>query len=151
MRQSSKTRLTFGLLAYLLSAGAVVLLLILTGGAPWVRMALAIGALVMTLAFMTTYHLGTRGAWRRSDIGVHLMVFGLANGIILAFVVLAFLGALPMAVLPYFSALTYLTVGWLFGWRTVIMDGYLRGGPDEPDSEDVDDSEDYRNGYPPRA
>lgn len=144
MRQSSKTRLSIGFLAYLLTAAAVVALLMFTDEAKWIRLALAAGALAMTLAFMLTYHLGTRGGWRRSDIGVHLMVFGATNGAVLAFVVLAFLGVLPVAVMPYISALTYLTVGWLFGWRTVIMDGYLRGGsaPHSRKHEDPDGSTD---------
>ena len=128
MRHSSKARLLVGFLAYLLTcAGVVTALALLPADARWVRLVLAVAAFVAALLFMVSYHVGSRGAWRRSDIGVHLMTFGLTNAIVMAFVVLAFLGWIPAIVLPFFSALTYLTVAGLFAWRTVIMVGYQRG------------------------
>jgi hypothetical protein len=152
MKQSSRTRLSIGFLCYLISCAVVIGVMIAWPEARLVRMALAGGALILTLAFMLTYHIGTRGDWRKSDIGVHLMVFGLTNAIVLTLVVISFLGWLPIWLGPAISAATYLTIGWLFGWRTVIMDGYLHAGPPTaPDPEPDEDADDYRNGYPPHA
>ena len=54
------------------------------------------------------------------------MTFALTNAIVLSYVLLAFLGWIPLSVLPFLSALTYWTLAWLFGWRTTLMLGYLR-------------------------
>ena len=132
VKRSSKVRLLVGFLAYLLTSAAVVVLM---AGWPddvsWLRVTLAAVAFIASLTFMAAYHFGTSGDWRRSDIGVNLMIFGLTNAIVIGFVVAAFLGRIPAAVFPYFSALTYLTVAWLEIWRTVIMTGYLRRGGDD--------------------
>jgi hypothetical protein len=125
---ASKVRLIVGFLLYLASCTGVVGLMLVLPENRWVRATLVGVALLATVLFMVSYHVGTRGYWRRSDIGVHLMTFALADAIVLAYVAAAFLGWIPLAVLPYLSALTYLTIAWLFGWRTVIMRGYLRGG-----------------------
>ena len=131
VRRSSKTRLLVGFLSYLLTCAAVVVLLVVLPDGRWVRVCLAGVAFVASLTFMTAYHFGTAGGWRRSDIGVNLMVFGLTNAIVTGFVVATFLGWIPVVILPFFSALTYLTVAWLEIWRTVIMTGYLRRGGDD--------------------
>ena len=127
MRRSSKIRLFLGFLLYLASCAVVVGVMVALPDNRVVRVALVALAFVSTLLFMVTYHFGTRGYWRKSDIGVHLMTFGLTNALVLTYVLLAFLGWIPLVVLPYLSALTYWTIAWLFGWRTVIMRGYLRG------------------------
>jgi hypothetical protein len=123
--------LLVGFLSYLFTCAAVVVLLVVLPDGRWVRVALAGVAFVASLTFMAAYHFGTSGDWRRSDIGVNLMIFGLTNAIVMGFVVAAFLGWIPVIILPFFSALTYLTVAWLEIWRTVIMTGYLgRDGDD---------------------
>ena len=128
MRRSSKARLLFGVLAYLLACAGVVLLMVVLpdDGDRLLRVGLAALAWAASMTFMTVYALGTEGDWRKSDIGVNLMIFGATNAIVMGFVVAAFLGWIPAVVFPFFSALTYLTVAWLEVWRTKIMAGYLR-------------------------
>lgn len=157
MRRASKVRLAAGFACYLLSAGAAVWLMAVVAEPRWVRFALAVTALVTTIVFMVAFHLSTEGGWRRTDIGVHLMVFAAGNALILLYASLAFFGVIPTDWLPYLSGLTYLTVAWLFGWRTSIMDSYQSRGegrqvtdPDPPNPDD-DDQDDYVNGYPPKA
>lgn len=131
IHKASRTRLLVGFLLYIASSAAVVGLMVALGDDNrLIRVALVGVAWVATSVFMVTYHVGTKGYWRKSDIGVHLMSFALANWLVLLYVLLAFLGWIPLVVLPYLSALTYWTIAWLFGWRTVIMRGYLRGGSD---------------------
>lgn len=128
IHQASRIRLFLGFLLYLASCAAVVGVMLALPDDWIVRTVLVGVALLVTVTFMVSYHVGTHGYWRRSDIGVHLMTFGLTNAIVLAYVLLAFLGWIPLELLPFLSALTYWTLSWLFGWRTVIMLGYLRSG-----------------------
>jgi hypothetical protein len=124
----SKVRLFLGFLLYLASCAAVVGVMLALPDSRWLRVTLCGVALLVVAGFMLSYHFGTHGYWRRSDIGVHLMTFGLANAVVLSYVLMAFLGWIPLEALPFLSALTYWTLTWLFGWRTVIMVNYLRGG-----------------------
>ena len=130
MKRASKKRLLVGLGVYLLASLVLVLVMLLVPDEfdHWLRAGLAASALVSALLFMAAYQVGTRGRWRDSDIGVHLMTFAFTDAMVLLYVVLAFFGLIPLIVLPFLGALTYMTLAWLFGWRTVIMRGYMRRG-----------------------
>lgn len=86
---------------------------------------------LVILLFIISYHVMTRGHWRDSVHGVHIMAFSVAMDLIMLFLVLALFSLIPMWLLPIIGAWIYLTVLFLFLWRWVI----LRAGQRVPKDE----------------
>lgn len=97
--------------------------------------------------FVTAYHFRTRGHWRDTETGVHMLTFSATCAAIMLYVTMRLLGFVPVVLQAYGSAVIYVTVASLFVWRLRVFLRVQR----RPRDEDVDDAEDYRNGYPPRA
>lgn len=112
-------RLAVGFALYLLSVAAVCWLVFLFDRPT--RVGVLVLAWLMTALFVGGYHRWTHGHWRDSRHGVHIMTFSSAVLLVLSYVLLAFAGLIPLWFLPYLSAITYLTMAWLFGWRYALM------------------------------
>lgn len=86
-----------------------------------VRAILTLITFVVIVGFCISYHVMTRGHWKDTVHGVHIMVFSLAFALIMAFIVLALFGLIPMWLLGVLGAWIYLTVMFLWLWRWVIL------------------------------
>jgi len=74
-------------------------------------------AAVALIAFPFCYHLTTRGSWRTSVMGWHLMSFMGVLGLVMTFAILNFAIDLPEWVRP----LTWFLVGAVAWWRLVLL------------------------------
>ena len=75
-------------------------------------------AAVALILFPPCYHFSTRGAWRRSAMGVHLMSFMGVLGLVMCFAMAnALFGPLPTWVRPLVWALIAV-VAW---WRLILL------------------------------
>lgn len=91
----------------------------LTGAGLYVWWALVALGFLGSLLFPVLYHVGSRGGWRRSEMGRHLMVFSLAVGYaLLALLSRITLGDYPGRGFVNFSAMIAL-VGAVW-WRSFI-------------------------------
>jgi len=77
---------------------------------------LAIAATAL-IAFPFCYHLTTRGSWRKSVMGWHLMSFMGVLGLVMTFAILNFAIELPEWVRP----LTWFLVGAVAWWRLILL------------------------------
>lgn len=94
----------------------------LSGPLLWMWWALVAAGLVGSMMFPILYQVGSKGAWRRNDLGRHLMAFSVAVGVaLLALLLRIALGDYPGRAVVNFGAMVYLVgVVW---WRSV---QYLR-------------------------
>jgi hypothetical protein len=74
-------------------------------------------AAVALIAFPICYHVTTRGAWRGTRVGVHLMAFMGVLGMVMLFAIANFVFDLPDWVRP-FAWLCIAVVSW---WRVVLL------------------------------
>jgi hypothetical protein len=88
---------------------------------PATRPTLAVFAILSALWFVLRYQTRTKGHWRDTVHGRHVMTFSLACVIILTYACLNLLGLIPAWLVPYLGVLTYATLGWLFLWRNAIL------------------------------
>lgn len=92
------------------------------------RGVLVAATFLVIVGFCISYHVTTRGHWRDTIHGVHIMVFSAATGLIMAFLILGLFGLIPMWLVPILGGWIYLTEFYLFAWRWAI----LRAGQREP-------------------
>jgi chromate transport protein ChrA len=78
-------------------------------------------AFVMPAAFCTCYHLWTRGHWKDSRYGVHLMVVSGVDALIVLYVLLAMLDVVPLSWRPYSGFIIYLSFAGTFLWRLILL------------------------------
>lgn len=84
-------------------------------------------AAVALIAFPFCYQLATRGAWRKTQMGWHLMSY---NGVIALVVTFALLNiALPLP--EWVRPLTWFLVGVVGWWRLVLL-FVVQYRPDDP-------------------
>ena len=86
-----------------------------------VRAVLTLLNFLVIAGFCISYHVETRGHWKDTIHGVHIMTFSLAFALMFAFVSLALFGMIPMWLLGILGAWIYLTVLFLWLWRWAIL------------------------------
>ena len=86
--------------------------------------ALMLVAAAALMLFPPCYHLTTRGAWRRSAMGVHLMSFMGVLGLVMCFAVANVVFDLPSWVRP----LTWLLIAVVSWWRLILLFVVQRSG-----------------------
>lgn len=143
---ASPRQVVCGLVLYLLGLAGV---LAAAYWLPWsVVGPVASGSAALAASvFVAAYHFGTRGHWRDTETGVHMMTFSAACAAIMLYVTLRLLGFVPTVLQPFGSAVIYVTVASLFAWRLRVFLRVQR----RDRRERLADSEDYRDGHPPRA
>lgn len=78
---------------------------------------LLVWAAVALVAFPFAYHLTTRGHWRDTAMGWHLMAYNAVMALVVSFAILNFAVHLP----DWFRPLTWLMVGAVAWWRLILL------------------------------
>lgn len=107
----------------------------LTGPVLWLWTTFVVLGFIGAIAFPVLYHFGSRGEWRHTDLGRHLMAFSVAVGA-------ALLALLLRIVLGDYTGRAVVNFGSIFGlvavvwWRSV---QYVRvwRKPEKPRGEGV--------------
>jgi amino acid transporter len=86
-----------------------------------VSLAFVVLAFIAASVFMLRYQMRTRGHWRDTPYGVHLMVFSGACVAIFVYTMLSTTGVVPEFLRPWFRSVIFLSMAFLFGWRTVLL------------------------------
>jgi hypothetical protein len=79
--------------------------------------ALLIFAAIPLVAFPFCYHLSTRGTWRKSVMGWHLMSFMAVLGVVMVFALLNLEFTLPSWVRPF----AWVLVAGVAWWRLILL------------------------------
>lgn len=104
----------------------------LSGFGLWVWLFMVAAGFIGSLLFPVLYHVGSHGAWRRTEMGRHLMAFSLAVGYaLLALLLRITFGDYPgRAVVNYSAILALVGVTW---WRSIL---YIRTSRQEKRRDD---------------
>ena len=119
MSRPKRSTTIAGLVLYLLCVGS--LFFIDDDHLRTVRAVLTLVNFLVITGFCISYHVETRGHWRDTIHGVHIMTFSLAFALMFAFICLALFGLVPMWLLGKLGAFIYLTVLFLWLWRWAIL------------------------------
>lgn len=99
----------------------------------WCRVGAAVLVLLSALRFCILYNKKTGGTWRNSVFGVHMMVFSGAFVVYFGYAILSLL-VLPESWRPYSGTVLFLSLAWLFAWRTRILNHAQREKVDDASS-----------------
>jgi len=96
----------------------------------WLWWAFLVLGVLGSVSFPVLYHVGSRGAWRLTEMGRHLMAYSAAVGVALgAYISRVALGDYPGRTAVMFGALVFLV--FVVCWRPVIYLRVRKGKPRE--------------------
>lgn len=86
-----------------------------------VQVALIGVSLLSAVLFCVLYQVWTKGHWRDTKYGAHLMWFTGICALILLYAFLSRLGFIPHSWRPYAGSVVYLSIAVLFPWRLLLL------------------------------